>query len=180
MQQTSRYAAVAMRRRLAIALAVSAAGLASCAAAGATGIVAYGYPYAARCPGAGVAERVDRYGMYMCNCTSYVAWALVANHQRTDWFVRGAMDAWNWPNVARLRGLRVARTPRVGAVAVWPHSSRFGHVAYVTHIDAGGLFDVAEYNLPGAGAETFEFDTRDDVSPTGAVFVYVPKARAAR
>jgi surface antigen len=169
-----------MRRRLAIALVVCVAGVGSRAAADAASVVAYGYPYASRCPGAGVAERVDRYGMYMCNCTSYVAWALVANHQRIDWFVRGAMDAWNWPNVARLHGLRVARKPRIGAVAVWPHASRFGHVAYVTHLDPGGLFDLAEYNLPGAGAETFEFDTRSDVSAAGAVFVYVPSARAAR
>jgi surface antigen len=162
-----------MRHALAIGL-VSCAALASGGAA-AAGVVTYGYPYASHCPGAGVAERVDRWGMYACNCTSYVAWALVANHQRTDWFVPGAMDAWNWPQVARKHGLRVAAKPRVGAVAVWPHASRFGHVAYVTHVDAGGLFDVAEYNLPGAGAETFAFDTRTDVSPSGAVFVYVPR-----
>lgn len=167
-----------MRRGLAIALVVCTAGFAAGAAAGAAGVVAYGYPYAPRCPGAGVAERVDRFGMYMCNCTSYVAWALVANHQRIDWFVRGAMDAWNWPNVARLRGLRVGRRPRVGAVAVWPHATRFGHVAYVTRVEGDGGFDVAEYNLPGAGAETFEFDTRSDLSPAGAVFVYVPRHRA--
>ena len=167
-----------MRHGLAIGL-VACAALVSGRAATA-GVVTYGYPYAARCPGAGVAERVDRWGMYACNCTSYVAWALVANHQRTDWFVPGAMDARNWAHVARVRGLRVGVKPRVGAVAVWPHASRFGHVAYVTHLDGGGLFDVAEYNLPGAGAETFEFDLRDDVSPHGAVFVYVPTARSAR
>jgi len=162
-----------MRRGLAL-LVVACAALGAVRAAEA-GVVTYGYPYAARCPGAGLAKRVDRWDMYQCNCTSYVAWALTANGQRTDWFVPGAMDAWNWPHVARLHGIAVGRRPRVGAVAVWPHASRFGHVAYVASLDDGGLFDVAEYNLPGAGGETFEFDTRSDVAPGGAVFIYVPK-----
>jgi hypothetical protein len=59
--------------------------------AAARGVIAYGYPYAHRCPGAGIAKKVDRWGMYMCNCTSYVAWALGVNRQRIDWFVPGAM-----------------------------------------------------------------------------------------
>src|SRR5438132_14097931 len=66
--------------------------------------IVHGYPYAHRCPGDGLADVVDRWGMYACNCTSYVAWALSANHQRIDWFIRGSMDAWNWPNVARIGG----------------------------------------------------------------------------
>ena len=95
--------------------------------------VVYGYPYAAHCPGAGIGEVVDRWGMYTCNCTSYVAWALSANHQRTDWFIPGSMDAWNWPNVAARARLVVDRRPAVGSVAVWPEIARpFGHVAYVT------------------------------------------------
>ena len=144
------------------------------------GVLAYGYPYSRSCPGAGVAERVDRWKMYECNCTSYVAWALTANGQRTDWFVPGAMDARNWPRVARLAGIPVGTTPRVGAVAVWRHSSPFGHVAYVIGVERGGRFDVAEYNLPGAGGETFEFDTRTEVSERGATFIYVPRALSGR
>ena len=164
---------------------VYAAGVATAVVlAGAAGasadVIAYGYPYASRCPGAGIAERVDRWKMYACNCTSYVAWALSANHQRTDWFIAGAMNAENWPHVARLRGIPVGRSPRVGAVAVWPKSSEFGHVAYVTRVDSDGGFDVAEYNLPTAGEESFVFDVRTEVSRRGAMFVYVPKARAGR
>lgn len=137
------------------------------------GAVANGYPYAARCPGAGIAERVDRWKMYECNCTSYVAWALASHGQRIDWFVPGSMDADNWPHVAELAGIPVGRTPRVGAVAAWPHLSEFGHVAYVTAVSRG-RFDVAEYNLPVAGVETFMFDVRTGLSPRGAVFIYVP------
>ena len=141
------------------------------------GVVEYGYVYANRCPGAGLAERVDRWDMYMCNCTSYVAWALSENGQRTDWFIPGAMDARNWAHVARLRGIPVGSHPRVGSVAVWQHGSPFGHIAYVTRVDTGGRFDVAEYNLPGVGDDSFAFDTRTAIEPSGAVFVYVPTRR---
>ena len=134
-----------------------------------------GYPYAARCPVAGRNDRVDRWAMYMCNCTSYVAWALDAHGQRTDWFEPGEMDARNWPEVARREDIAVGTIPRVGAVAVWPHLTKFGHVAYVTRVGPRDRFDVAEYNLPTEGAETFAFDIRHGVGRTGAVFVYVPK-----
>lgn len=138
--------------------------------------IVYGYPYSARCPGAGIADLVDRWGMYACNCTSYVAWALAANHQRIDWFVRGSMDAWNWPNVARRSSLRVDRRPSRGAVVVWPSLAQpFGHVAYVTGVEPGGTVDIAEYNYPGPnGTETFGFQTRTFTSTAGAVFIHVP------
>jgi surface antigen len=161
-------------RRLTLSLVV----FASLAGAGATsaGVIAYGYPYASHCPGAGLAEQVDRWKMYACNCTSYAAWALSANGQRTDWFIPGSMDARNWAHVARLRKIPVGKTPRVGAVAVWAALSEFGHVAYVTRLEPGGGFDVAEYNLPTIGAEdSFAFDVRGDVRRAGAVFIYVPK-----
>jgi surface antigen len=145
-------------------------------ASSAAGVIAYGYAYASRCPGAGLAERVDRWKMYECNCTSYVAWALTANGQRTDWFIPGSMDARNWVHVAHLKGIAVGRLPRVGAVAVWPGLSEFGHVAYVTSLERGGGFDVGEYNLPGVGGEdSFAFDVRRDVSRAGVMFLYVPK-----
>lgn len=139
--------------------------------------VIYGYPYASRCPDAGFGDVVDRWGMYACNCTSYVAWALAANGQRIDWFVPGAMNAWNWPNVARLSGLLVNGRPSVRAIAVWPRLARpFGHLAYVTGVQPDGTIDVAEYNQPVFGsAETFIFDTRSSVARAGAVFIHVPR-----
>ena len=144
--------------------------------------IVYGYPYGARCPGAGLADVVDRWGMYACNCTSYVAWALSANRQRINWFVRGSMDAWNWPNVARRAGLRVDRTPTVGAVAVWPKVARpFGHVAYVMGVGPGRTIDVAEYNFPSPyETETFRFETRSSVRADDAVFIHVPRRTVSR
>ncbi len=146
-------------------------------ARGTNGPIVYGYPYATRCPQAGVKDVVDRWGMYACNCTSYVAWALQANNQRIDWFIPGAMNAWNWPHVARLAGLRVDREPSIGSVAAWPQLAKpFGHVAYVTGVPGPRLVDVAEYNLPADKArQTFLFDMREDVSTVGAVFIHVPR-----
>jgi surface antigen len=141
----------------------------------------HGYPYAGRCPAAGVAERVDRWRMNMCNCTSYVAWALQANGQRIDWFITGAMDARDWPHVAQLARLPVSRVPRVGAVAVWAKlSPPFGHVGYVTAVDPDGGFDVSEYNFaPASRFEPFLFDQRHDVPiRRGVVFIDVPHARS--
>jgi surface antigen len=135
-----------------------------------------GYPYATRCPAAGFANTVDRWGMYACNCTSYVAWALVANHQRIDWFVPGAMNAWNWPNVARRASLRVDDVPAPGAIVVWPPLARpFGHVAYVIRVERSRTIDVAEYNYPGStDTNTYVFDIRRFVRPVGAMFIHVP------
>ena len=142
--------------------------------------VVYGYAYASDCPTAGYRKVVDRWGMFMCNCTSYVAWALRANGQRTDWFIRGAMDAWNWPHVARLAHLQIGRRPRPGSVAVWPGLARpFGHVAYVSGIEQDGGIDVGEYNDPRSRSfDPFTFELRR-VSASGAVFIYVPLRRAS-
>jgi surface antigen len=155
-------------------------GLAAPPASRAASPIVAGYPYANRCPAAGVAEKVDRWKMYVCNCTSYAAWALSANGQRIDWFVPGVMDAKNWARVALRAGIGVGHTPRIGSVAVWPRESKFGHVAYVTHVDPDGNFDVSEYNLPGDEAKRFTFDVRREVSSAGAVFVYVPKRAEPR
>ncbi|MHB8643452.1 MAG: CHAP domain-containing protein [Gaiellaceae bacterium] len=147
--------------------------VASAPAGAARGRVLYGYPYASRCPEAGIADKVDRWGMYECNCTSYVAWALQANGQSIDWFIRGAMNAWNWPHVAGLDGIPVGTRPRAGAVAVWPKESPpFGHLAYVSAVEPNGTFDIAEYNA--SIFEPFVFDVRKGVRARGVTFIYVP------
>jgi len=170
---------VVLRNRAVVGLSVLLAGAVLLVAAHpgkADGAVVYGYPLAPKCPAAGFADVVDRFNMDTCNCTSYVAWALWANGQRVDWFIAGAMDARNWPHVARLASLRVGRSPRVGSVAVWPWLvPPFGHVAYVIGLERDGTFDVAEYNFPGAGAGRYAFDTRRHVDREGAVFIYVPR-----
>jgi surface antigen len=135
-----------------------------------------GYQYASSCPWAGYAGAIDRWNMYECNCTSFAAWALERNGQRTRWFIAGDMDAWNWPSVARASGFATGSKARVGAVAVWPHvDPPFGHVGYVTRVASDGRFDVAEYNL----LIPYDFDRRTNVTPRGATFIYVPRRPAA-
>ncbi len=71
----------------------------------------------------------------------------------------------------------VDRTPAPGSVAVWPNLSRpFGHVAYVTKVEADRTIDVAEYNFPGPnGTKTWGFETRSFVRTNGALFIHVPQ-----
>ena len=119
-------------------------------------------------------DKIDRWNMYACNCTSFAAWALERNGQRTDWFVAGKMDAHNWPSVARRKALATGGKPRVGSIAAWPKLvPPWGHLAYVTRLDGDGRFDVAEYNL----LVPYGFDRRTEVSPAGVTFVYVPYRR---
>jgi surface antigen len=157
-----------------VAAAVAAALVLAAGAHAQARLVTTGYPYAASCPGAGDRDDVDRWKMNTCNCTSYAAWALWENGYSVDWFVPGSMDAWNWPNVARRHGIPSGTSPRVGAVAVWPHWGRFGHLAVVTAVHGDETFDVAEYNRPGRRPK-FGFDRRTGVSPRGVTFVYVPR-----
>jgi surface antigen len=155
-----------------VALAVAATVPAAAGMRGARRPFVLGYPYARECPEAGYEDRSDRWHMNTCNCTSYAAWALAANGQRVDWFRLGEMDAHNWPTVARMSGVPVGRSPRVGAVAVWPRlSPPFGHLGYVTAVRADGTFDVAEYNL----RRRFAFDARSHVASSGVTFIYVPR-----
>lgn len=123
-------------------------------------------------------DAVDKWKMNTCNCTSYVAWALAANGFRVNWFVPGAMDAWNWPNVAWKRHIPQGDTPRPGAVAVWPAWGKFGHIAFVTAVHGDGTFDVAEYNRPGGAP--FAFDRRTHVPAEDVVFLYVPRSPAPK
>jgi len=159
-----------MRLLAVVALLLAVAGSATAE----PGLVTAGYPYAAECPKAGIQDRVDRWRMNTCNCTSYVAWALARNGYRTDWFVPGRMDAWNWARIAERKGIPVEDSPRPGAVAVWPEWGKRGHVAFVTAVHPGGRFDVAEYNTPGH--VRFGFDRRIDVRPSDdIVYLYVPR-----
>ena len=160
-------------RASSIAVVVLVLATAGTGAATTRPLVTTGYPYARDCPAAGRRDDVDRWRMDTCNCTSYVAWALAVNGYRTDWFVAGAMDAWNWPNVARRAHLVVGTEPRTGAVAVWPRWGRFGHLALVTAVDSDGTFEVAEYNLPGG--LRFRFDRRSGVHAGRVSFIYVTR-----
>jgi hypothetical protein len=49
----------------------------------------------------------------------------------------------------------------------------------VSRVDDDGGVDLGEYNLPEEdGGVPYGFDIRHDVSPRGALFIYVPSRRA--
>jgi titin len=94
------------------------------------------YPYrnAARGgPGSG-------YGGYYRECTDFVAWRLNRDGA-PGWYAWG--NANRWDDTARAKGIRVDRTPALGAVAQWEST----HVAYVAGISAdGSRVFIEEYN----------------------------------
>ncbi len=80
------------------------------------------------------------------NCTSYVAWRV--NHEfGID--IPGWGDARDWDQSAQTAGYEVDASPRIGDVAVW--EGYYGHVAYVSEVNADGSVNVDQYNRVGTG-----------------------------
>lgn len=92
----------------------------------------------------------DRWGFYIRQCTSFVAWRLNEAGISFHNTMKGGRfgNAENWADNARQLGYTVNNKPAVGAVAQWKagnHASKFGHVAYVTAVD-GSKITIEEYN----------------------------------
>jgi surface antigen len=87
-------------------------------------------------------------GFAQNNCTAFAAWRIASrlgvpgfnNYWKTHWG-----NAGHWDDAARAVGVRVDRTPAVGAIAV-NDVHKVGHVAYVNKVYSDGSFDVEEYN----------------------------------
>ncbi|PRY14560.1 CHAP domain-containing protein [Kineococcus rhizosphaerae] len=87
-------------------------------------------------------------GFAQDNCTAFAAYRIAtrlgvpafSNSWKTHWG-----DAGHWDDAARAVGVRVDKTPTVGAVAV-NDVHKVGHVAYVNRVYSDGSFDVEEYN----------------------------------
>lgn len=94
-------------------------------------------------------EGLDEWAFYWGECVSYAAFAVRTYSPHKD-FVnnwRGVHfgNAKEWDEAARKLGIRVDRTPAVGAVV--QHSrNAYGHVAYIVAVHADGTFDINEYN----------------------------------
>jgi len=87
-------------------------------------------------------------GFAQDNCTAFAAWRIASrlgvasfsNSWKTTWG-----DAGHWDDAARVAGVTVDNTPKVGAIAV-NDVHKVGHVAYVNKVYSDGSFDVEEYN----------------------------------
>ncbi|WP_433479724.1 CHAP domain-containing protein [Spirillospora sp. CA-142024] len=90
---------------------------------------------------------VDPWRFYAGQCTSFAAWRIndrlkvkfKNNYRGGQWG-----DAKTWDNAAKRVGLKVNRSPKVGAIAVW-NDGAHGHVAYVARVN-GSKIVVEEYN----------------------------------
>lgn len=97
----------------------------------------------------GSRHNVDQWNFYQTECVSFVAWRLnervgipFHNHWKTHW-----SNANNWDEAARTAGIRVDKSPAVGAIAQW-NAGKFGHVAYVARV-SGEQVTLEEYNKGG-------------------------------
>ncbi|WP_419154886.1 CHAP domain-containing protein, partial [Weissella minor] len=83
-------------------------------------------------------------------CTAFVANILASQGVPTSKFHFLGNGA-QWSSNARSRGVKVNRTPQVGAVVSFKNHgySAAGHVAYITHVNPNGTFVIAEGNYNG-------------------------------
>lgn len=86
----------------------------------------------------------DPWQFWYRECTSFVAWRLNQDGIEFHNYYRGPHwgNADNWDNAAYSAGVRVDKTPRVGAVAQWNSM----HVAYVSAVHTNGEITLEEYN----------------------------------
>ena len=123
------------------------------------------YPYAAGQP-----NRVDPWGFYTRQCTSFVAWRMRQAGVAFTNNMRGGHwgNAYEWAGNARRLGYRVDTTPKAGAIAHWganePGSGRWGHVAYVLAVRGDGSVVVEDYNV-NTGSGPFQYHQRVTRAP---------------
>lgn len=96
------------------------------------------------------------------NCTSYVAWRV---HQENGVDIPGWGNANNWDNAAAKAGYKVVSNPIVGSIAVW--EGYFGHVAFVTAVNADGSVNIDQYNKAGTG----EFSRQSRVKADHYIYI---------
>lgn len=104
--------------------------------------------------------RWDEWNFAHRQCTSFVAWRLNTANKIPFSNQYGGLVRWGnaseWGDSARSLGIRVDRTPEVGAIAwsgpYYGGASEFGHVAWVADVLSDGRVVIEEYNYGWAGA----------------------------
>lgn len=99
----------------------------------------------------------DSWGMYLRQCTSFVAFRLSSANGFS--LPGGYGNAISWGSVARSQGYRVDMTPAVGSVAWFSAgvngAGGYGHVAWVAEVN-GDTVTIEEYNYDcGQGPEKY-------------------------
>ncbi|HKP89224.1 MAG TPA: CHAP domain-containing protein [Thermoleophilaceae bacterium] len=100
-------------------------------------------------------SRVDPWGFYNRECTSFVAWKLNSYGFPFSNGMRGGRfgNAYQWADNARNLGYAVNGNPTPGSVAWWGQSSTrpYGHVALVDAVNPDGTVQIEQYNANNAG-----------------------------
>ena len=115
------------------------------------------YPYR------GATSGIDRWNFYKGQCTSFAAWTVESRlgikTYSNQWGGGRFGNAITWDNNARAVGVPVYTTPKAGDIAV-RNSGTYGHVAFVTRVNADGSFEVDEYNHVRADSYSHRRATR--------------------
>jgi surface antigen len=108
-----------------------------------------GYPYSSKCPGAKLngQQYADKWGMYICECVSYVAWKVHEAYGNMPYW-GGKGNANQWLANARNAGIPTGTTPKVGAVGV-TNGGPWGHVVWVQAVSGNRVY-VSQYNARNA------------------------------
>lgn len=101
------------------------------------------YPYKGQTSG------IDPWNFYKGQCTSFAAWALrsrvgIPFHNQYLGQARWG-NAKDWVAAAGRAGVPVHNSPKAGDIAV-RLGGTYGHVAFVTKVNANGTFEIDEYN----------------------------------
>jgi surface antigen len=107
------------------------------------------YPAKDDYPYKGQSSGVDPWNFYKGQCTSFAAWALRSRVGVPFHNQYGGLSGWGhakeWAASAGRAGVPVHSSPKAGDIAV-SLSGTYGHVAFVTRVNANGTFEVDEYN----------------------------------
>ncbi|MGC4806302.1 CHAP domain-containing protein [Micromonospora sp. DT233] len=111
------------------------------------------YPAKNDYPYKGQGSGIDPWNFYKGQCTSFAAWALrsrvgVKFHNQYKGQARWG-NAKEWVGAAKRAGVPVRNKPKAGDIAV-RLGGTYGHVAFVTKVNANGTFQVDEYNYVSA------------------------------
>jgi surface antigen len=108
-----------------------------------------GYPYSAECPRAKLNGKQygDKWGMYICECVSYVAWRVHSAYGNMPYW-GGKGNANQWLANAKNAGIPTGTTPKVGSVGV-TNSGTWGHVVWVHAVNGNRVY-VSQYNARNA------------------------------
>jgi surface antigen len=134
-----------------------------------------GYPARDDYPYKGQGSGVDPWNFYKGQCTSFVAWA-VRSRLGIDFSNSYKGQHWgnaeHWDQAARAAGIPVSGTPRAGDVAV-RNGGSYGHVAFVTKVNANGSIEVDEYNYLHRDAYSHRTTTVGSADSQFSTFIHL-------